>query len=221
VPGSEWDEARVQLVYDTVNRMVVLVGEVPFKRLFTERISSLAEHVGSRVDDAVDAGLLDDGPAVSEAIHGVARAGGDHTVEELFAAGRHELGREVTESALALRRLGVQIPIPGLGGERKREAVRRLLGAAPAMTFTDLFVVPARDVDEETIRAIHGVKRAGLLGWFANDRCCARNAGHDGVADLCSPNNSTWCNLTGMDEDTCSVGSDPCPPPKASEVPET
>jgi hypothetical protein len=216
VPGSENDEPRVQLVYDTVNRMVVLIGDVPFRRLFSEPLAALGERVLARADEAVDGGLLDDEAAVREAVARLLTSASELTVGELFCREHHHLRREVVESTIAVRRLGIQIPIPGRGGERRRESLRRLLRTAPEVTFKDLFVKSGRDVGDETLRAIHAVKRVGLLGWFGNDRCCAKRAGHDGIADLCSPNNGTWCNLTGMDDDLCSIGSDPCPPEKGS-----
>jgi hypothetical protein len=194
--------------------MVLLIGDVPFDRLFRETLPALAEHVIPRLAEAHRAGLLADPEAGAAAAERAARAGSTLAVEAVLCRSPKELPHAVVESLDELRRLGLSIPPLG-GGERLRRALDRLLASAPELTFQRLFTTPARDVDAKALGAIRAVREAGLFAKLANDRCCARGAGHDGVADLCNPNADTWCNLAGQDEDLCSIASTPCPKPSA------
>ena len=66
---AELDDESIQLVYDAINRMVVLIGDIPFSRLFLAPIREIGPLVAPRVKMAARYGLLRE-PALVEQLIG-------------------------------------------------------------------------------------------------------------------------------------------------------
>jgi hypothetical protein len=68
IPEAELDDESIQLLYDAVNRMVVLIGEIPSSRLFLAPICEIGLLVAPRVTIAARYGLLRE-PALVETVN--------------------------------------------------------------------------------------------------------------------------------------------------------
>ena len=215
VVGSDRDDEITQAIYNSVNRLIALVGDIPFRELFESPISHLSESALANLA-RVAPGLIRDPDSLRELFHQLAGIAGAATLGQLFSDSRPTADRRVLTLLIAIRRAGVRIPIPARHdgkAELRRLALTDLAKSAPDLTFREMFTRPRREVSNEVLSAIGRVKTLGLLSWFANDRCCVKGGGHDGVADKCSFHKDLWCNLTGQDGDLCSLASDLCPKP--------
>jgi hypothetical protein len=215
IAGSDQDDDIIQAVYNSVNRLIALVGDVPFRELFESPIRDVAASALASLE-RVATGLIKDPASLRELIQQLVRIGGEATLGELFSDSRQTADPQVLTQLIAIRRAGLRIPIPARHdgkAEQRRLALADLVKLVPKLTFRQMFTRPKKDVSNEVLNAIGRVKTLGLLSWFANDRCCIKGAGHDGVADKCSFHKDLWCNLTGMDGDLCSIASDLCPKP--------
>jgi len=215
VPGSELDEPRIQAVYDTVNRMVALIGDIPFSELFGAPLRTIARSAGPRVEPAENAGLLQDSGGLARLARQLGQHAGEATIGELFCASRTEVPARLVELLIKLRRFGMQIPMPAFNdgkSDQRRKALDRLLEVAPDLTFKELFTRAKADTSKNTVAAIARLRTLGRLAGFANDRCCIHKVGPDSITDKCDFQSDKWCNLTGADGETCSIGSQACEP---------
>ena len=201
-------------MYDSVDLTVVVVGDLPFSRLFREPLPALAEHAKARFAEAHREGLLPRPEVAAEAVERAVEAGPRLTLEAVLSEPREQLPGAVVEGFVELRRFGFCLPLLETHDDGKRRKARdRLIDAAPELTYAGLFTTPASRASAKTLGAIRAVREAGLLAGLSNDRCCAKGKGPSGVGDACNANPDTWCNLTGLDGELCSIASTPCPAP--------
>ena len=225
IPDSQLDSAAIQALYDDVNRMVLLVGDIPFRRLFHTPMSRLVPEVAPRIQQAAAFGLMAD-PAGTLALAGqLQQQAAKQTVGDFFARSRREIGRGVLGILVGLRRQGIRVPLPNSGGDEAKAralVIRRLVRAAPNLTFLDLQARPRTHTSRATRNALHFAKANGLLGWQTNDRCCDHKGfdlGNKVFLDLCRPSTGTFCAYGTGTEQThrgvtygiCTAISDDCP----------
>src|SRR5437773_8796220 len=66
VQDSDLDAESIQCVYDDINRMVILIGDIPFKKLLCTPLSELIPILRERVVEAHRCGLILDLARVTE-----------------------------------------------------------------------------------------------------------------------------------------------------------
>jgi hypothetical protein len=109
---AELDDEAVQLTYDAINRMVVLIGDIPFDRLFVAPIQELAPLVLPRITVAARHRLLRAPAVVDQLMHELVSSAGSHTIGSFFVHSRHEVSSDISLLLRKLRREGVRIPLP-------------------------------------------------------------------------------------------------------------
>jgi hypothetical protein len=225
VQDSNLDAPAIQALYDDVNRLVLLIGDIPLRRLFRTPMSQLVPEIAPRVQQAAAFGLIADPAATLALATQLQQQAPGRTLGDFFARSRREIGRGVLGILVGLRRQGIRIPLPNSGGnEAKARAlvIRRLVRAAPNLTFGELQTIPKTRVSGATRNAIAFAKANGLLDWQTNDRCCDHkgyNLGNRVYLDLCRPNTGTFCAYGKGTEQThmgitygiCTAISDDCP----------
>ncbi|MGD0830619.1 MAG: hypothetical protein ABR907_06735 [Terracidiphilus sp.] len=214
VPESELDEESIQLVYDAVNRMIVLIGEIPFSRLFLAPFRQLAALVEQRVGAAASFGLLREAEQVRHLLRQLSQQSGDATIASFFVSSRDQVAPETSLLLRRLRRHGVRIPLPVSDCtelEARQHVIDELVRVFPDGTFLALFDPRPNQLTPEVRHAIHHARLLGLFSWWVNDRCC-RCETYGGLPTDCncyySPGN--WCHI---DDQGMCLG-DMCPAPK-------
>jgi hypothetical protein len=206
----------VQCVYDDINRMVILVGDIPFRRLFRTPMSQLVPVLRPRVAQAAGFGLIGDPGRVFGLSNELEQGAPRSTIADFYILSRRHVPRGVRDVLLQLRREGIRIPLPNAGGSDstvRAEVIRRLLRAAPNFTFEKLYTVPKIHTSRAALEAIGFAKANALLGWGKNDYCCAhRVRGPFNQEDACLPQPDSECYLGGSTNSFCTAISDDCPP---------
>ena len=211
VSDPEFDEKSTQCIYDTLNLTIFLIGDIPFRELFTLSLRVLIPRVFPRLRHAAHFGLIAHPDRVERLALKLLSEAPAFTVGDLFVRARTEIPRETFKTVARLRREGIRIPLPVADGltpdvsQQRSDALQGLLHAAPNFTFKDLFVVSRETADVGVVNAVQVVTAAGLFAWFKNDRCCETV---DGV-DRCVDHDGSWCSLTPTRG--CSLRSDLCP----------
>jgi hypothetical protein len=211
IPDADQDEARIRAVYDTINRMVVLIGDLPFSVLFSAPLRIVIRHATPSIERAATAGLLPKPDVLAGLALEVSRDASGLTVSDLFSATRAEIPPTLIEALIKIRRSGVQIPIPAFNDRKssqRRQALERLVALAPELTFRDLFIRSKQDAGVRVANAVARLRTLGLFSWINNDRCCIHSRTR--VSDKCDFQTDKWCNLTGQDGEICSIASQGC-----------
>lgn len=214
IPGAENDNECIQCIYDTINRMVVLIGDIPFRDLFRLPLAELIPMIFPRIQEAAGLGLIASQAEVEALVEQLHDMGGSLLIEELFVRSRSQIPFEVLEVLIQLRRNGIRIPLPisrGRDAAMRLVAVRQLLEVAADLTFTDLFIRTRQDTPQSVIEAVHSARAVGLFSWWQNDRCCDQGGGEVPSTDTCVDQDGMWCNLPPPSHSFCSISSDTCP----------
>lgn len=207
VPDSAEDSEQVQCYYDTINRSVILAGQIPFKQLFGKPMRWLAPRVDTNVDLAGEYGLLDDPAIVHALLAQLIELAPGLSMGDFFAARRQTVDRPIRDTLLALRNQGVLAPLPthGRRSERRRRKglrmVRRYLGEQNMIGY---FTTPIDDLTAKERAAIVLGKDVSLMSCGGkNNRCCVNKnkQGHP-VKAHCVP----------MTDKDCGVRARPGPP---------
>ena len=216
IEEADLDSEEIQGVYDAINRMVVLIGKIPFKDLFRTPVSKLAGKVGPRVRDAAELGLLKE-PAIVEAlIRELATREKAATIGDFFVKSRDQINPETHIVLRKLRRHGLRLPLP-IHDRRKQKArqaaLNKFVTQAGEWTFLDLFTKSADKMPRAFQSALRNVRLLGLLGWWNNDRCCDVGGGGGGIKDACVVNTGTFCSISQspVTRGLCTAASDICP----------
>jgi len=209
VPNSAHDDACIQCIYDTINRMVVLIGDLPFNQLFTQPMKEFVPVVRPRILTAASFGLIAHPDQVTTLADILAQQASLSTISDFFASPRSSFSAQIVSAFIALRRQGIRIPVPPSDSaltQDRREAVTQMISVAPTLTFEGLFTTVKETTPEPIIAALTTLQRFGLLAWFKNDRCCH---GHVGAAATCEFAEGKLCILDG-EQLHCTLISDEC-----------
>jgi hypothetical protein len=175
VQGSHLDSPAIQAVYDDINRMAILIGDIPFRRLFRAPLRDLVPQIESRIPQAHTYGLISDPVKAEQLAAAMVKRGPRVSIADIYVHPRSDFSNKALKLFVDLRRLGVRIPLPG--GEKKEkkraEVIRRLMKAAPFFTFLQYYTVAHEDLSTGTRNALAYARQNALLGWGNNDRCCA------------------------------------------------
>jgi hypothetical protein len=217
VPGSQNDDRATQCIYDDINRMVILMGDIGFRTLFRSRLRTLHPRITPRVAVAAEFGLLEDPARTVELMNRLVEQAPNATLGVFFYRSRRQFPAATIQTLVAIRREGIRLTLPvsdgSLNGARRR-ALDNLIRLAPNMTFQDLYDLTHAQVGPRTVVAIRRLKRLQLLGWGANDRCCDSGGGPAPSPsvrfDACTANTGSWCNISST-PGYCAAGSDTCP----------
>lgn len=196
IQDSELDADCIQCVYDDINRMVILIGDIPFRRLFHKPMSELVPQVRARLGEAQRYGLLDDPAQTDRLAQALQQQAPELSIGAFYARSRGHVPRDVQAILIGLRRQGIRIPLPNAGGKEAKtrsRVVRRLVHDASDLTFKQYYTVAKRHLPHETRHALTFARQNALLGWGNNDRCCD----HDKFTklDFCRPRTDKFCAL--------------------------
>ncbi|HXR40464.1 MAG TPA: hypothetical protein VN776_15290 [Terracidiphilus sp.] len=214
VPESELDDESIQLIYDAINRMVVLIGEIALARLFLAPLSELCPLIEPRVEMAAQFGLLREEAAVTKLIRELRDQAGEATIASFFVRSRDRIAPETSLLLRKLRRHGVRIPLPVSDGseqEARQGVIDELIRVFPEGSFRALFDPKPNQLTPEVRKAIQHARYMGLFSWWVNDKCC-RCEMSGGVPNLptdcnCYPSTGKWC---AIDDQGMCLG-DMCP----------
>lgn len=215
IPDADLHDEPVQGVYDAINRMVVLIGNIPFKELFLMPIRQLAAIAKPQVRLAAEFGLLLGRDTVEKLIDDLVATAGSATVGEFYVKSRDQVAPETLLTLRRLRRHGVRIPLPvsdRTNQEARQAALTELLEADPDRTFLSLFQQLAPS-SSRARKAVRQARQMGLLGWFSNDLCCSKQEDDES----CFECPGGWCVVTDMG--ICTDASTPCPGKRPNPCP--
>jgi hypothetical protein len=217
VPGSEDDAECIQCVYDSINRTVILLGDVPFGELFSTPLAELAEQLSPRLETLLEVGLLDDPQRVRDITAELVKAKPGVTIGNCFTSTHESFGFNNVATVVALRREGINIPIPAVMKKvaKQRAAVlRAMVQVAPKMTYRGIVEMAHEDHSGRYLKLLGSAKALAMCpDQGPNDRCCMRlRNGTDG----CVSNQGTFCavavDINGNPRPgLCSGMSDRCP----------
>jgi len=175
VGNTESDDECIQCVYDAINRMVILIGDIPFAQLFTLQMIKLVPLVQPQIRVAATFDLIEDPDEVAELADELSEEASRSTISEFFVLSRDQVPSRTRNLLIALRRQGIKIPLPLSDGSltnARSDALQQLISVAPDLTFKRLFTDAQVNTPEPVVAALSAVQALGLLGWFKNDRCC-------------------------------------------------
>jgi hypothetical protein len=208
------DNALVQAAYDTVNRMVGLIGDVPFQDLFLLPWKTLMPRLRANVDRIEgrhDGAGVPNADAVRERFSLL----GSKYPQLTFATfgwqpspGVEDKGRDALEE---LWRQGIYLGFAG-GDAQQTAALVRLLALVPTLTYHDVHTKPASSVSPEAGCAVRTALASGIMFLPTNNYCCFTNANgtktcrfKTGEACTCADTGGTSNCGAG-----CSLGSTYC-----------
>jgi hypothetical protein len=211
VPDSDEGDAAVQATYDTINRMVVLIGDIPFSQLFSLPMREFVLRVRPRIQTAASLGLIVDANQITELADTLQNLASESTISSFFASPRSSFSVQAVQTLIALRRHGIRIPVPTATDDvltrAREEALIQLSSVAPTLTFQGLFTTAKSLALQPVIVALTTVKQLGLLAWPSNDMCCR---GRIGESAVCEFREGKLNILTGEGLSFCSLISDEC-----------
>lgn len=208
VPDAEQDDECIQCVYDAINRMVILIGNISFEQLFTLNVASLSPLVRPQIKIAAKFGLIRDVEEVLDLVDELVKEAGNSTITDFFALGRSAFSQRTVKILIELRRRGIRIPLPASDGSLAPDrfaAVQQLISVGPNLTFTNLFIDAKSSTPASVLGAVSTLQGLGLFAWFKNDRCCR---GFVGASAVCDPFDGKLCIINHEGE--CTLISDEC-----------
>jgi hypothetical protein len=156
----ERDNAQVHAAYETVNRMVGLIGDVPFQDLFLLHWQTLMPRLRANVD-RIEGQVSD-----SDTIRAQLDLLGSKYPQLTFATfgwqpspGVEDEGRDALEE---LWRQGIHLGFAG-GDTQQTAALVRLLALAPTLTYHDAHTKPESKYSPEVGEAIRAAMKSGVL----------------------------------------------------------
>jgi len=204
------DNILVQAGYDTVNRMVGLIGDVSFHDLFLTPWQTLMPRLVANVDRIEGRGA--DGETVCAQLSLL----GAKYPQLTFATfgwqpspGVEDEGRSALEE---LWRQGIHLGFAG-GDAEQTAALTRLLALAPAMTYHHVVTLPASSVSPEAGCAVRTAMATGLMFLAPNNYCCYTNPVTHVKNCRYQPSKACTCADTGQIGTCggdCTVGSNSC-----------
>lgn len=172
---TESDDECIQCVYDAINRMVILIGDIPFEQLFTLRMRAFIPLVRPQIRVGAIFDLIDDPEETADVADELREEAGGSTISDFFALSREQVPSRTRNLLIALRRRGIKIPLPLSDGsltEARSAALQQLISVAPSLTFKRLFTDAQVNTPAPVVAALSAVQALGLFKWFSNDRCC-------------------------------------------------
>jgi hypothetical protein len=99
-------------VYDAINRMVILIGDIPFEQLFTLEMRALVPLVRPQIRVAAIFDLIDDPDEVAELLDELREEASRSTISDFFVLSRVQVPSRTRDLLIALRRRGIKTPLP-------------------------------------------------------------------------------------------------------------
>ncbi len=159
-------ENRVnQATYDTINLMVLLIGDQTFQKMFSEPFSELFGRLRERVGTAAESRLMEHPNRVKERFRYLECAGGLTFVEAVRGSYAAHEGVHDTLRRL-MREDGIHFPF--LTGEERHDfAARKALdgllnSAAGSQTYRDVYETRISD-DRKVLDAVEAAMRADVI----------------------------------------------------------
>ena len=166
----------IEAAYDTVNRMMLLIGDIPFGKLFTTPWVQLS--LTCNVPDAQAAGLLNDPAAVYNAFDQLEAAGSmswqSYINGDIYREGDDAVG----EALKVLNRQGIILPrlyAKPSTNKKTMLALNELIEKAPELTYMGVFTESIPDYSK--LEAVRAAIRHEVPGVPPNGKCCNADAG--------------------------------------------
>ncbi|MCH7719605.1 MAG: hypothetical protein IH988_01260 [Planctomycetes bacterium] len=215
IDGAENDPPDIQLNYDAINRSLHLYGETTFASAFSSDLASLLPELLAQVDTLESCtGLPTDEEAMATVLMDIAALSAGLTVGDIIAlppGEKHDLQARIDD----LRSFGIAFPEPAATKAEaalRAEAMLIIISNAGTLTVGDLAFTAFTDVTQPELDAVELGSTTGVfaVGVCDNDKCCTLQDGEEFMYQ-CNAHDDKWCNLTGLNQKTCSIGSDNCP----------
>jgi len=202
LPGVERQNAVQQAKYDTVDRMVTLIGDITFTDYFTQPFSELIPRILPNVELAASYGLIDHPDEVRECLERLQRCHGEHSFRSMAVYMTDEdarLSRDYYSSSYKLIMWhGVHIPFyyrDPLENEPILQAMNAVIEHAGDLTYRDKYTMR----DSKDLRIVKQVLHTAaenllifemLPGFCCNGTMCVKGT----PQSSCTPV-SGGCNL--------------------------
>jgi len=172
--GPENDS--VEAAYDTVNRMMLLMGDIPFGKLFATPWVQLS--LSCRVPDMHAAGLLNDPAAVYSAFDVLEGAGHMSWVSYINGDVYREGDDEISLALRTLNRQGIFLPMlrkKASANKKTMIALNDLVSLAPEFTYFRLFTESIPDYSQ--LDAVKASVKHEIIAVPSNGKCCNVDTG--------------------------------------------
>lgn len=166
------DNDMIEAAYDTVNRMVILIGDIPFKTLFTSPWIQLS--LSCRIQDAEAAGLLNDPEAVWNAFDVLEASGRMSWSSYINGDVYREGDDEISLAHRALDRQGIFLPhLRGRTSTNKKvmTTLNTLIEKAPELTYFHVLTQSIGNL--EALDAVRDAVKLAIIMIPANHKCCS------------------------------------------------
>ena len=213
IPGSENDNDHLQTRYDTANRMIVLIGKIPYQRLFTEKWGVVLPEIIGNIGGGSDHSLLSEKSAgsVTDALNLLLSDWSDLSWS-IYLAQDYTPTNPPSDDPLdrlyaifvTLWQQGVYLPF--LTGSKTKDARRRValtnLHTITGMrTYEDTYRRRCPDSPSDWTKAEIAALKPGfdtgiIFDICPNERCCSSALGR------CMPGNERDCCVECSDTET-------------------
>src|SRR5262249_57890322 len=95
-----------------INRMNILIGDIPFGQLFKMRMRRLVPLLESRLPTAQQYGLISDPTALQATASALLDKGPRATVSDFYVFARSNFSKKGLRILVDLRREGIRVPLP-------------------------------------------------------------------------------------------------------------
>jgi hypothetical protein len=165
-----------EAAYDTVNRMMVLMGDIPFGELFTTPWVKLS--LSCRVPDLHAAGLLNDPAAVYSAFDVLEAAGQSSWSSYINGDVYREGDDDISKALASMNRQGIYLPrLHPVASKNKRSmiALNELVDVASDLTYFQLFTESISDYAR--LDAVRNAIKCSIIALPPNGKCCNISTG--------------------------------------------
>lgn len=218
IANAELDNPLLQAGYDTLNRMVAMTEDIPFRELFMQPWTELMPRLQANI--AAVPSLFPDAEKVNRLLDDLARGdtsqGSFHSFLDPAETDSEDAEPPAAqETVLNLWRQGIYLAIRTGRPRRDCElqaSLENLVQNAGHLTYRSLYETCKCCVSEETLSAVHDAIDSGLIFVAANDRCCDHRSGsnpaciiHVGSSCTCVNGGTGECGSQG-----CTLASIDC-----------
>jgi hypothetical protein len=205
IPSLAYDgveDDMTEAAYDNVNRMMALMGDIPFGELFSTPWVKLS--LSCRVPELQAAGLLNDPAAVYSAFDVLEAAGNTSWASYINGDVYREGDDEVSMALKSLNRQGIYLPrLHPVASKNKRSmmALNELVDLASDLTYFQLFTESIPDYAR--LDAVRNAIKCSIIHLPPNGKCCDINT--RGCVQSGDP--STICYFCGGGSGTTMCGN--------------
>ncbi|HZT41799.1 MAG TPA: hypothetical protein VFA07_06400 [Chthonomonadaceae bacterium] len=172
----DWYSDRLQADFDTIDRMVALIGDIPFEELFARPLAVVLTRIQANVCRARP-GLIKHPGEVQELLDALVEMTGDRSFCELVHCKRGEYPEGVDTALYTLvQRHGIHFPLTNYYRPKNyRRALRDLIEYAGKRTYLDVFRKCQCKLPQNEKSALYYAWKERLIQLGDSSFCCNTN----------------------------------------------